>query len=157
VSAKTNACRVLDQAKISYSIHEYEWNEEALDAITVAGKIGLPPEQIFKTLVIKGDKTGIVMACVPGDKELDFKALAALSGNKKVEMVPVKDIQGLTGYIRGGVSPLGVKKTYPLYLHESILELDPVSISAGKRGVQIFLKGSDLVHVTKGTIGKITK
>ncbi|WEG11485.1 Cys-tRNA(Pro) deacylase [Pullulanibacillus sp. KACC 23026] len=157
MSAKTNACRVLDKNHIAYSLHEYEWKEEELDAVTVAAKLGLFPSHIFKTLVLRGDKTGILMACIPGDKELDLKALANFSGNKKVEMVAVKEIQGLTGYIRGGVSPLGVKKAYPLYLDQSIEPLDPISISAGKRGQQIFLKGVDLIKVTQGTTGSFTK
>lgn len=157
MSAKTNACRVLDTNKVPYTIQEYDWDEEALDAVTVAGKIGLPPSQIFKTLVLRGDKAGILMACVPGDQELDLKALATLSGNKKVEMVSVKEIQGLTGYIRGGVSPLGVKKYYPLYLDETVVLYDPVSISAGKRGLQIFIKGADLVEVTQGKLGNLSK
>lgn len=157
MSAKTNACRVLDTEKVAYTIHEYDWDEEALDAVTVAGKIGLPPSNIFKTLVLRGDKTGILMACVPGNKELDLKALAALSKNKKVELVSVKEIQGLTGYIRGGVSPLGVKKSYPLFLDSTIRECDPVSISAGKRGLQIFLNGQDLVKVSQGILGEISK
>ncbi len=109
---KTIAARILDQMKITYELREYEWNEEELDAVTVARKVGLPPEQVFKTLVVRGDKTGVLVACIPGDGELDLKALAGASGNKKVEMVPVKEIQGLTGYIRGGVSPLGMKKSY---------------------------------------------
>lgn len=156
MSSKTNACRVLDSYSISYSVHEYEWDEESMDAVSVANKLGLPPSNIFKTLVLQGDKTGVLMAGVPGDRELDLKALASLSGNKKVEMVSVKDIQKLTGYIRGGVSPLGVKKAYPLFLDPSIERCDPVSISAGKRGLQIFLKGTDLLLVTKATLGPIS-
>ena len=133
MSAKTIACRILDTLKIPYSLHEYDWNEDELEAATVAVKVGIPSSQIFKTLVLRGDKTGVLMACIPGNKELDLKELANVSGNKRVEMVPVKELQALTGYIRGGVSPLGGKKKYPLYIDESIRDLDPVSISAGKR------------------------
>lgn len=155
MSSKTNACRILDSLNISYTTHEYEWDENQLDAGTVAGKVGIQPHQIFKTLVLKGDKTGVIMACIPGDKELHLKSLAAVSGNKKVEMIPVKDIQALTGYIRGGVSPLGTKKKYPLYLDHSALSLNPVSISAGRRGLQIFLSGADLKTVSEATLAHI--
>lgn len=154
---KTIACHFLDTKKIPYSINEYPWSEDELDAITVAGKIGMPPEQVFKTLVLHGDKTKVLMACIPGNKELDLKALASVSGNKKVEMVAVKELQGLTGYIRGGVSPLGIKKHYPLFIDQSAADLDTISISAGKRGMQIFLKGSDLVQVTNATLADISR
>jgi Cys-tRNA(Pro)/Cys-tRNA(Cys) deacylase len=155
MSAKTIASRILDTKKIPYTLHEYEWNEETLDAVTVAGKVGIPPEQVFKTLVLRGDKTGVLMACIPGHQEVDLKTLAAVSGNKKVEMVPLKEIQTLTGYIRGGVAPLGVKKPYPLYIDASVERLDPVSISAGRRGLQIFLKGLDLAAATGAALATI--
>ncbi len=113
MSTKTNACRILDSLHISYTLHEYEWDENQLDAFIVAEKVGVMPRQMYKTLILRGDKTGIIAACIPGDKELDLKTLAKASGNKKVEMVPVKEIQRLTGYIRGGVSPLGMKKKIP--------------------------------------------
>ena len=154
---KTIACRILDTLKIQYTLHEYDWDEEALDAVTVAEKVGISPSQIFKTLVLRGDKTGVVMACIPGDKELDLKAVANVSGNKKVEMVPVKDLQTLTGYIRGGVSPIGVKKKYPLYIDESIQGFNSVSISAGKRGIQILLNGMNLVRVCEASLGSISR
>ncbi|MFD3449824.1 Cys-tRNA(Pro) deacylase [Microbacteriaceae bacterium 4G12] len=156
MAGKTIACRMLDTKKIPYSLHEYKWDEEHLDAQHVAAQISLPLEQVFKTLVLKGDKTGVVMACIPSHKELDLKALASCSNNKKVEMVSVKEIQTITGYIRGGVSPLGVKKRYPLYIDESAIHLDPISISAGKRGLQIFLKGADLIQVAEATTASIT-
>lgn len=145
---KTIAARMLDQMKIGYELRTYDWSEDELDAVTVAHKIGLPPEQVFKTLVVHGDKTGVLMACIPAPANLDLKALAQVSGNKKVEMVPVKEIQALTGYIRGGVSPLGSKKVYPLYVDESALALDSVSVSAGVRGTQMLLKGADLAKAT---------
>jgi Cys-tRNA(Pro)/Cys-tRNA(Cys) deacylase len=112
---KTIAARMLDQLKIAYELRSYEVSEDELDAITVARKVDMPPEATFKTLVARGDKTGVVMACIPGDKELDLKKFASATGNKRVELVPVKEIQSLTGYIRGGVSPLGSKKKYPLF------------------------------------------
>ncbi|RIV24573.1 Cys-tRNA(Pro) deacylase [Alicyclobacillaceae bacterium I2511] len=149
---KTNACRILDQLKIPYSLHEYAWNEQTLDAVTVAGKIGLPASQVFKTLVLLGDPQGVLMACVPGNQELNLKILAKVSGNKKVTLAAVKDLLEWTGYVRGGVSPLGSKKRFPLYLDVSVLDLDPVSVSAGRRGLQIFLKGQDLVQATQGVV-----
>jgi len=154
---KTIAARILDQAKIPYELREYEWDEDELDAVTVARKVGLPPEQVFKTLVTRGDKTGVLVACIPGDAELDLKQLAAVTGNKKVDMVPVKDIQGLTGYIRGGVSPLGMKKEYNFWLDETAEILDQVSVSAGQRGLQMLLSGPDLIRVTKARLAPLCK
>lgn len=157
MASKTIACRILDTLKIPYTLHEYDWDEEALDAITVAQKVGILSSQIFKTLVLRGDKSGVLMACIPGDKELDLKAVATVSGNKKVEMVPVKDIQTLTGYIRGGVSPLGVKRKFPLYIDSPVQDLAPVSISAGRRGMQILLNGTDLVRACDATVYAISR
>lgn len=154
---KTIASRILDRNHIPYSLHEYDWDEEHLNAQHAAEQVGLPLEQVFKTLVVRGDKTGIVMACIPSHTELRLKSLAAASGNKKVEMVHVKEIQALTGYIRGGVSPLGVKKNYPLYIDQTAEALDPISISAGKRGLQIFINGKDLVKATNATLCAITE
>ncbi|MDR6883994.1 Cys-tRNA(Pro) deacylase [Bacillus sp. 3255] len=152
MSMKTNACRKLDSLRMAYSLHEYDWDEDQLDVGTVAGKVGLQPHQLFKTLILRGDKTGGLAACIPGDRELNLKSLAAVSGNKKVEMVPVKEIQALTGYIRGGVSPLGMKKKYPFYLHASISGMELVSISGGRRGLQIFLRGDDLAAASEGQL-----
>ncbi|MFC5406023.1 Cys-tRNA(Pro) deacylase [Cohnella soli] len=157
MAGKTTASRILDTMKIPYTLHEYEWDEDDLAASTVADKVGLPVDRLFKTLVLKGDKTGFVLACVPGDKELDLKALAAASRNKSVEMVPVKDLQSVTGYIRGGVSPLGTKKKFPLFIDESIRGLDPVSISAGRRGTQIFVNGDRLAEACEATVCAISK
>ncbi len=142
---KTNAVRHLDTLKIKYQLFEYEVDENDLSAETVAGKIGLQLEKVFKTLVVRGDKTGVIMACIPSIGELDLKALASASGNKKVEMVPLKEILPLTGYIRGGVSPIGAKKAYLVYLDKSALEHDSISISAGVRGCQIFINPLDLM------------
>lgn len=153
---KTNAARLLDSLKILYELHEYEVDETDLSAENVAVKVCLPLEQVFKTLVVKGDKTGVLMACIPGNNELDFKALASISGNKKVEMVPLKEILPLTGYIRGGVSPLATKKNYPLFLDENALLYDIISVSAGIRGCQIFIKPTDLATVVGAKIVKIS-
>ncbi len=154
---KTIAARILDQAKVPYELRDYEWNEEELDAVTVARKVGLPPDQVYKTLVVRGDKTGVLVSCIPGNSELDLKQLALVSGNKKVEMVPVKEIQGLTGYVRGGVSPLGMRKEYPFYLEEMAEIIDVISISAGQRGLQILLSGPDLIRVTKAHLAALCK
>jgi len=154
---KTNAARFLDRLNIHYKLVEYEIDESDLSAENVAKKINLPLEQVFKTLVARGDKTGVLLACIPGGAELDLKAIAALSGNKKVEMVPVKEIQSLTGYIRGGVSPLGAKKHYPVYLNESAMKFPLISISAGVRGCQFFIGPGDLSRVLEATIGQITR
>lgn len=154
---KTNAARQLDQMNIPYELREYEWSEEELDAVSVARKVGLPPEQVFKTLVVRGDKTGVLVASIPGNSELDLKRLAAVSGNKKVDMVHVREIQGLTGYIRGGVSPLGMKKQYPYYLDETAEIIDQLAVSAGQRGLQIVLRGPDLIRATGAHLAALTK
>jgi Cys-tRNA(Pro)/Cys-tRNA(Cys) deacylase len=154
---KTIAARILDGLKIPYALREYEWSEAELDAVSVARKVGLPPEQVFKTLVVRGDKTGPLVACIPADRELDLKGLAVVSGNKKVEMVPVKEIQGLTGYIRGGVSPLGMKKRFPTFVHETAPDLDQIAISAGQRGLQLLVSGADLIRATGATVVALCK
>ncbi|MFO7273320.1 MAG: Cys-tRNA(Pro) deacylase [Bacillota bacterium] len=154
---KTIAARILDQLKIPYELVAYAWSEEELDAVSVARKIGLPPEQVFKTLVVRGDRTGVLVASIPGNAELDLKRLAAVSGNKKVEMVPVKEIQGLTGYVRGGVSPLGMKRQYPYYLDETAEILDRLAVSAGQRGLQLVLSGPDLIRATGPKLADITR
>ena len=142
---KTNAARYLDRLKIDYKLVEYEVDESDLSAESVARKVNLPLEQVFKTLVARGDKTGVLMACIPGNTELDLKAMSAVSGNKNAEMVHVGEIQQLTGYIRGGVSPIGTKKQYPIFLDESAVRFPLISISAGVRGSQIFVSPGDLI------------
>ena len=142
---KTNAMRRLDAAKISYRVMEYTVDENDLSGTHIADQIGLPYGQVFKTLVAKGDKTGPVVFCIPCDGEIDLKKAAALTGNKKIEMVHVKDLLGLTGYIRGGCSPIGMKKQFPTYLHETALEHDKITVSSGVRGAQMLLSVSDLV------------
>ena len=148
IMKKTNAARLLDKLKIAYEIKEYPVDESDLSAASVARKVGLSPGQVFKTLVARGDKTGVIMGIVSGEAEIDLKALASASGNKKVEMVHLNEVLPLTGYIRGGVSPLGAKKNYPVYLDRSALKQTIISISAGLRGMQIFLRPDDLVKAT---------
>ena len=154
---KTNAARFLDSLNIDYKLIEYEVDESDLSAETVAKKVGLPPEQVFKTLVARGDKTGVLMACIPGHAELDLKAMATVSGNKKVEMVHVKKIQQLTGYIRGGVSPIGTKKRHPIFLDESGMRFSFISISAGARGSQIFISPKNLINALDVKVCKIAR
>lgn len=144
---KTNAARILDSRGISYEIREYEVDEEDLSALKVARSIGIPAEQVFKTLVARGDRTGVLLACLPGSAELSLKALAAASGNKTVALAAVKEIQNLTGYIRGGVSPIGTKKPYPTYLDSSALQWPRIAVSAGVRGAQLVLSPADLARV----------
>ena len=154
---KTNAVRLLDQLAISYELREYEVDPDNLAAETVAAKIGLPPEQVFKTLVARGDRNGICIAAIPGDAELDLKALSTASGNRKVQLVAVKELQGLTGYIRGGVTALAAKKDYPVYVDETIELFNTISISAGIRGVQILIAPADYLRATKASLAAITR
>jgi Cys-tRNA(Pro)/Cys-tRNA(Cys) deacylase len=155
--AKTNAARILDSAAVVYQLREYEVDEDDLSAPSVAAKIGMPPEQVFKTLVARGDRNCVLMACIPANTELDLKATASASGNKKVELVPVKEVLGLTGYIRGGVSPIGARKPYPFYLDETAILFDTISVSAGIRGCQMILAPDDLLRVTDGSYAAIAK
>lgn len=154
---KTNAVRVLDGLNIAYKLLDYEVDPDDLAAESTAAKLNLPPEQVFKTLVTKGDRTGICLAVIPGSAQLDLKALAKLSGNRKIEPVPLKDVQPLTGYIRGGVTALACKKPYPVYVDETIELFDQVAVSAGMRGLMIFLSPSDYLRAVKGTIGAIAQ
>jgi Cys-tRNA(Pro)/Cys-tRNA(Cys) deacylase len=154
---KTNATRILDSLGIKYELREYEVDPDDLTAETVAAKIGFPVEQVFKTLVARGDRNGICLAVVPGDKHLDLKALAKLSGDRSVAVVALKEVQPLTGYVRGGVTALACKKDYPLYVDENIYLFDVVSISAGVRGTQIIIAPDDYLKATKGTVGQISK
>ena len=152
LTQKTNAARFLDQMGINYELREYEVDPDDLAAEAVATKIGLPPEQLFKTLVAEGDRQGICMAVVPSDTELDLKALAATSGNRRIQLVPVKELQKLTGYIRGGVTALAAKKAYPVYVDETIELFEVISISAGIRGTQILLAPTDFLRATRATV-----
>lgn len=155
--SKTNAARILDTMEIHYTLKEYPVDESDLSAVHVAASIGMPVEMIFKTLVARGDKTGILMAVIPGAKELDMKAIANISGNKRVEMVPMKEIFALTGYIRGGCSPLGAKKPYPVYIDARVRGQKEVVVSAGKRGEQLVLAPEDLIRATNATVGELIR
>jgi len=152
---KTNAARLLDQMGIRYELRECAVDLEDLAAVSVAAKIGLPPGRLFKTLVAEGDRHGICFAVIPGDTELDLKALAATSGDRKIHLVPVKELQKVTGYIRGGVTPLAAKKAYPVYADKSIERFDVISVSAGIRGLQILLAPVDYLRVANATLAAI--
>lgn len=154
---KTNAARQLDALGISYEVREYEVDENDLTAESVARKVGLPPEQVFKTLVARGDRHGVCFAVVPGDQQLDLKALAQVTGDKKIDTVALKEVQPLTGYIRGGVTALAAKKNYPVFADETIELFDVISVSAGVRGAQLILAPGDYLRATGGTVGPISK
>jgi Cys-tRNA(Pro)/Cys-tRNA(Cys) deacylase len=149
---KTNAARLLDARSIDYELAEYEVNENDLSATTLAKKLGQDVEQIFKTLVLRGDKTSVFVVVVPGNAEVDLKKAAKVSGNKNCAMVHQKELLGLTGYIRGGCSPLGMKKTYPIYIHETCQLFDQIYISAGQRGLQLKLNPEDLIRMTGAVV-----
>ena len=159
VVQKTNAARLLDRMGIHYELREYEVDPDDLAAETVASKIGLPPEQVFKTLVArvegKSNRNGIVMAVIPGDQELNLKALAAAAGERKIQLVPVKELQALTGYIRGGVTALAAKRDFPVYVDETIELFDVVSISAGVRGLQILIAPAAYLRATNGRLAAL--
>ncbi|HSM84254.1 MAG TPA: Cys-tRNA(Pro) deacylase [Nodosilinea sp.] len=155
--SKTNAARILDRLKLTYEILEYEADPDDLAAESTAEKLGLPAEQVFKTLVAKGDRNGVCLAVIPGSAQLDLKALAVLAGDRKTDTVPLKEVQPLTGYIRGGVTALGTKKNYPVYVDESMLGFDRVAVSAGKRGLMLWLVPQDYLTATQGTVGAIAR
>ena len=152
---KTNAARVLDELKIPYELREYEVDLADLSAATVARKIGMDAEQVFKTLVVRGERAGVCLAVVPANAELNFKTLAKLAGDRKMEMVPVKEVQPLTGYIRGGVTALACKKDYPVYIDETAILFDQISVSAGVRGTQIILRPEDYMRAVNAVAGEI--
>ena len=154
---KTNAVRLLDQMRISYELREYAVDPEDLAAENVAAKIGLPAEQVFKTLVARGDRNGICMAAIPANAELDLKAVAQATGDRDIQLVPVKELQSLTGYIRGAVTALAGKKEYPVYADETIELFEIISISAGVRGMQILLAPLDYLRATKATVAPLTR
>jgi len=157
VAQKTNAARLLDQLGIRYQLREYEVDPDDLAAETVAAKIGMPAEQVFKTLVARGERNGICLAVIPGDRELDLKALASAAGERKIQMVPVKELQTLTGYIRGGVTALAAKRDFPVYVDETIDLFDVVSISAGARGLQILIAPADYLRATSATLESLAQ
>lgn len=152
---KTNAMRRLDAAKIPYEVKEYEVDESDLSGIHIAHQIGLPFEQVFKTLVAKGDKSGFIVFCIPVDKEIDLKHAATVTGNKKIEMLHVKDLLATTGYIRGGCSPIGMKKKFPTYIDESAAQFDKITVSAGVRGAQLLLRVDELVKFVDAKLCQI--
>ena len=154
---KTNATRILDSLGISYDLREYEVDPDDLTAETVAAKIGFPPEQVFKTLVARGDRAGVCFAVISGNAELDPKALARVTGDRKVELVPLKEVQQLTGYIRGGVTAWGAKRDYPVFADETIELFDIISISAGLRGTQILIAPADYLRSLNATVAAIAR
>ena len=154
---KTNVMRLLEAAGIAYRTAEYEYDEANLSGLHAAEQVGMDAEQVFKTLVTRGDKTGILVFCIPVDMELDLKKAASVSKNKKVEMTHMKELLGLTGYIRGGCSPIGMKKKYPTFIDETCILFDEIAVSAGVRGEQVILNPQDLVQYIEATEADITK
>lgn len=152
---KTNAARLLDRAKISYQLIPYEFDENDLAAQHVADSLGQDIAMVFKTLVLHGDKTGHIVCVVPGDMEVDLKALAKVSGNKKVEMIAMKDLLAVTGYIRGGCSPVGMKKRFPTYFHSTAVDFEHIYVSAGVRGLQIQINPADLISFVGATVADV--
>lgn len=153
---KTNAMRMLDAAKIKYEVLTYEVDESDLSGIHIGEQLGLPFGMLFKTLVAKGDKTGYIVFCIPVDKEVDLRRAASLTGNKKIEMVHVKDLLSLTGYIRGGCSPVGMKKKFPTYFDASVAEWERITVSAGIRGAQLLLDREEIVKYTDAQVFSLT-
>ena len=152
---KTNAARLLDKAGVAYKLIPYEFDENDLAAQHVADSLGQDIARVFKTLVLHGDRTGYIVCVVPGDSEVELKALAKVSGNKKVEMIPMKDLLGVTGYIRGGCSPVGMKKRFPTYFHSTALDFDIIYVSAGVRGLQLEIAPSDLISFVGATVADV--
>lgn len=153
---KTNVARLLDKAGIAYRLVPYEVDEEDLSALHVAAQLGEDVAQVFKTLVLQGDKTGYLVAVVPGADEVDLKKVAKVSGNKKCEMIPVKELLPLTGYIRGGCSPIGMKKHFPTYVHPTVTGYAKIYVSAGQRGLQIEIAPADLIRAAAATVADLT-
>ena len=152
---KTNAARLLDKAGLPYNLIPYEVDENDLAAQHVADSLGQDIAKVFKTLVLHGDKTGHIVCVIPGNMEVDLKALAKVSGNKKVEMIAMKDLLSVTGYIRGGCSPIGMKKRFPTYFHSSATDQDVIYVSAGVRGLQIEINPLELIDFVQGIVGEV--
>lgn len=152
---KTNAIRLVEQKKIPYTEHEYTWSEGHVGTDQVAKELGQDENQIFKTLVAVGNKTGPIVAVIPGSSELDLKKLAKISDNKKVEMLHLKELEPLTGYVRGGCSPVGMKKLFPTFFDQSAQNFDTIMVSAGKRGLQMELSPIDLANLVRGTFADL--
>ena len=155
-SNKTNVMRQLDAAKIPYTVYTYEVDESDLSGTHIADQLGLPYEQVFKTIVTRGDKTGYLVFCIPCHKEIDLKKAAQVTNNKKVEPIQVKELLGLTGYIRGGCSPVGMKKRFPTYFDQSARELPSITVSAGVRGMQLLLRSEDIISFVGGSTALLT-
>lgn len=153
---KTNAMRMLDKAKIPYKAMEYTYDDNDLSGVTIANSIGLDCKMVFKTLVAKGDKTGPIVMCIPVDKEIDLKKAASVTGNKKIEMIAVKDLLSLTGYIRGGCSPIGMKKKFPTFIDISCEDFEEITISAGIKGCQLLINRESLVAFTQAKPCELT-
>ena len=149
---KTNVARLLDKAKVAYELISYEVDESDLSAIHVAEQLGEDVNQVFKTLVLKGDKTGFFVCVIPGQEEVDLKLAAKVSGNKNCDMIPMKELLPTTGYIRGACSPVGMKKLFPTFIHETCLNYQQIYVSAGQRGLQIRLSPSDLIREVRATV-----
>lgn len=154
---KTNAMRILDRAKIQYKTYEYSVDESDLSGVSIAKKTGLNPDFVFKTLVAKGDKNGYIVFCIPCALELDLKKCARVTGDKRVELVPVKELLSLTGYIRGGCSPVGMKKAYPTYFDETVLLYEKITVSAGVRGCQLYLDAKALIDLLGADCADLTE
>ena len=154
---KTNAMRQLDAAKIKYEIYEYEVDEKDLSGVHVAAQLGLDFNMVFKTIVARGDKTGYLVLCIPCHREIDLKCVAAVTGNKRVDPVQVKELLGLTGYIRGGCSPIGMKKKFPTYIDASAESFERITVSSGVRGAQLLLSTKELIAFVDAKLAKIAK
>ncbi|MBQ0080264.1 MAG: Cys-tRNA(Pro) deacylase [Alistipes sp.] len=152
---KTNAARILDRVAIEYILKEYEYDENDLSAQHVAMTLGVNPKQVFKTLVLKGDKTGYFVVVIPSDMEVDLKAAASVSKNKNCDLIPMKDLLSVTGYIRGGCSPIGLKKPFPVFFDSSVVNFDKIFISAGQRGKQFFIAPEPLIAFTKAKLASL--
>jgi Cys-tRNA(Pro)/Cys-tRNA(Cys) deacylase len=153
---KTNAMRMLDAAKIPYTTLTYTVDESDLSGMHISEELGFPPEKMFKTLVARGDKTGPLVFCIPVDREIDLKRAAAITGNKRIEMIHVKDLLGLTGYIRGGCSPIGMKKVFPTYVDESALGFEEITVYSGTRGAQLLLNRASLLQFIQAKTADLT-
>ncbi len=153
---KTNAMRMLDAAGIDYDWKEYEYDENDLSGMHVAEAVGMPPEQVFKTLVVRGERRGILVCCVPVDREVDLKALAQAAGDKRCDMLPLRELLDITGYLRGGCSPVGMKKRYPTYLDETAVLYDRIAVSAGIRGCQMLVDPERLADYIGGEFHALT-
>ena len=152
---KTNVARLLDKAGIKYNLIPYDFDENDLAVQHVADSLGQPIERVFKTLVLHGDKTKHIVCVVPGDTEVNLKALAQVSGNKKVEMIAMKDLLGVTGYIRGGCSPIGMKKKFPTYFHSTAMNFETIYVSAGVRGLQVEIAPEELIGFVGGVLAEV--